>query len=37
MSTGRVPASYAALQENLRATWPKFTVRSIGDVERCKR
>jgi len=34
MSTGGVPASYAALQENLRATWPKFTFRSIGDVER---
>jgi PGM1 C-terminal domain len=34
MSTGRAAASYAALQENLRATWPKFTLRSIGDVER---
>jgi hypothetical protein len=34
MSTGRVPASYAALQEKLRATWPKFTLRSIGDVQR---
>jgi Pre ATP-grasp domain len=27
-------ASYAALQQNLRASWPTFTLRSIGDVER---
>jgi PGM1 C-terminal domain/Pre ATP-grasp domain len=27
-------ASYAALQANLRASWPKFTLRSVGDVER---
>jgi hypothetical protein len=27
-------ASYAALQESLRASWPQFTLRSVGDVER---
>jgi PGM1 C-terminal domain len=27
-------ASYAALQETLRASWPQFTLRSAGDVER---
>jgi hypothetical protein len=27
-------ASYAALQEGLRASWPKFSLRSVGDVER---
>jgi PGM1 C-terminal domain len=27
-------ASYAALQTNLRASWPNFTLRSVGDVER---
>ncbi len=27
-------ASYAALQANLRASWPKFALRSVGDVER---
>jgi hypothetical protein len=26
--------TYAALQATLRASWPKFTLRSIGDVER---
>jgi PGM1 C-terminal domain len=26
--------TYAALQANLRASWPKFTLRSVGDVER---
>ena len=27
-------ASYAALQTTLRASWPKFALRSVGDVER---
>jgi PGM1 C-terminal domain len=37
-SEGRLPmptsASYTALQANLRESWPKFTLRSVGDVER---
>jgi hypothetical protein len=27
-------ASYAGLQTSLRASWPQFTLRSVGDVER---
>src|ERR671935_1874452 len=27
-------ATYESLRVNLRATWPKFTLRSVGDVER---
>ena len=27
-------ASYAELQTSLRASWPQFTLRSVGDVER---
>jgi hypothetical protein len=27
-------ATYESLRANLRATWPKFTLRSVGDVER---